>query len=169
MQGSTRPRGDHPRIRGVHHQVFLGVFLRVGSSPHTRGALLTGHGLSILVGIIPAYAGCTGPPCRGGARTWDHPRIRGVHCTTQKPAVSGVGSSPHTRGAPLGGGGERRGCRIIPAYAGCTVFSTMVMPSGRDHPRIRGVHLAKSHFLRSWGGSSPHTRGARTVMPWPLS
>ncbi len=32
-----------------------------GSSPHTRGALTVGEGVPEVLGIIPAYAGSTGP------------------------------------------------------------------------------------------------------------
>ena len=133
-----------------------------GSSPHTRGA-----------------------PVRdevGYERRWDHPRIRGEHRRIRRvsrwgdgiiPAyagstpkenakhVSGIGSSPHTRGAP------------IITHARAILHE--------DHPRIRGEHpiphFGTAQFLgiipayagstktrtlaaRSLGGSSPHTRGA---------
>ena len=157
------------------------------------------------VGIIPAYAGSTrglakmGETCGGssphtrGARERpaipdatirDHPRIRGEHRALVVsdvflvgiiPAYAGsthddamemgmrAGSSPHTRGAPTP---ERAGTR-----------------RGRDHPRIRGEHVAPARRPRQSdgiipayagstknyfslkpisAGSSPHTRGARS-------
>ena len=74
------------------------------------------------IGIIPAYAGSTAP------------------FTTLMPDT--MGSSPHTRGAP------------VPAR-------TVRLPR-RDHPRIRGEHLDSSLVTVGNPGSSPHTRGA----PW---
>ena len=55
--------------------------------------------------------------------------------------------------------------RIIPAYAGSTAPGWRVLPSRRDHPRIRGEHdRGPSHGLSN-RGSSPHTRGAPPLRP----
>ena len=113
----------------------------MGSSPHTRGALLFDRPLIHRRRIIPAYAGST-----PGTRT-DH--------------LGYVGSSPHTRGARQRIGGRLPSARIIPAYAGSTApWTTANCPPG-DHPRIRGEHLRRAAGRRRAGGSSPHTRGAR--------
>ena len=184
MTWSRPSRWDHPRIRGEHPR--LG---RCGAR---------------IRGIIPAYAGSTSwmrpttvsargsSPHTRGARSsrpscplgWggDHPRIRGEHGNTDAamflqagiiPAYAGstslaraspsmfLGSSPHTRGA-LDHRSSRRPC--------C-----------RDHPRIRGEHVAeqdetlaelgiipayagstraRTAIRRPHRGSSPHTRGA---------
>ena len=53
---------DHPRIRGEHHQIAPIVCSIAGSSPHTRGALVTIPNQVHPQGIIPAYAGST-PHC----------------------------------------------------------------------------------------------------------
>ena len=112
---------DHPRIRGEHDTRLLSLLFCVGSSPHTRGALvgaihlhrmLAGssphtrgaparrHALAGPGRIIPAYAGST--RCAGArARVpGDHPRIRGEH--------EGGRCEFHLM------------YRIIPAYAGST-------------------------------------------------
>ena len=136
-----------------------------GSSPHTRGA--RGTPLS-----LTRYEG-------------NHPRIRGEHLvhfvsfvrwTRIIPAYAGstncfdylvkrnVGSSPHTRGAP-----------IPRAPSGCAAW---------DHPRIRGEHMTSfsrsdtdTRIIPAYAGStlsssnapvatmrsSPHTRGARNI------
>ena len=73
------PRRDHPRIRGEHLRGGPALGLPLGSSPHTRGALLGWAPCRGLRRIIPAYAGSTGE--------------RAV------PDVGEAGSSPHTRGA----------------------------------------------------------------------
>ena len=176
--GSTVPaprnpcrRRDHPRIRGEHHQLGMGIELAGGSSPHTRGALdgraPAGHDHR----IIPAYAGST---CRRGRACpcpSDHPRIRGEHHQEFAGEGVGLGSSPHTRGAQ---GASPFGVprpRIIPAYAGSTAHREGGGPGRGDHPRIRGEHLVTRDQTLVVGGSSPHTRGAlasRTCKPsWP--
>ena len=51
----------------------------------------------------------------------DHPRIRGEHRKFPVHGVQGLGSSPHTRGAPLARHDRRIEGGIIPAYAGSTI------------------------------------------------
>ena len=64
--GSTRRRrsgsrsgGDHPRIRGEHGDQWGQDRVRIGSSPHTRGALRARAPRGARTRIIPAYAGST--------------------------------------------------------------------------------------------------------------
>ena len=112
-----------------------------GSSPHTRGARdlralrVGGHR------IIPAYAGSTCRLGSGRRRRPDHPRIRGEHLEFRGGVVVAGGSSPHTRGAPVSVARRAPGARIIPAYAGSTVFECGEVVAFGDHPRIRGEHL----------------------------
>ena len=153
---------DHPRIRGEHQWAYLSRARRVGSSPHTRGARGRWQGSGAHPGIIPAYAGSTEASRVGAGRPGDHPRIRGEHERRIGAFIGAVGSSPHTRGAhsrsdPLGG---TRG--IIPAYAGSTSPTGNRPPPPRDHPRIRGEHDGEGPVDGVQGGSSPHTRGARS-------
>ena len=52
--------------------------------------------------------------------------------------------------------------RIIPAYAGSTVYRRLLAGSRRDHPRVCGEHLIIiARPVRTWG-SSPRMRGAHT-------
>ena len=152
---------DHPRIRGEHAGVTDTGTLAAGSSPHTRGAHCPCPLGAHWTRIIPAYAGSTVSRRSTFSGNRDHPRIRGEHpFRVQRPSC-GVGSSPHTRGAPVGHSLAASDARIIPAYAGST--SSTLLPRGcsSDHPRIRGEHHGISR-LTSWNvGSSPHTRGAR--------
>ena len=145
--GSTKGSGailtatpDHPRIRGEHVDVPEQPDERLGSSPHTRGALRLGRVPVADTGIIPAYAGSTGRGYR--LRPWSR------------------GSSPHTRGAQprQTHGPALQG--IIPAYAGSTRLGSLGSSTGRDHPRIRGEHIVGSVGMVIGWGSSPHTRGA---------
>ena len=114
--------------------------VRVGSSPHTRGAPSQAICNATAAGIIPAYAGSTVNLLVSHFRPSDHPRIRGEHGLSTPTRQDRSGSSPHTRGAPL----------------------NSKFPSGlcRDHPRIRGEHDTKPPARAGCRGSSPHTRGA---------
>ena len=166
--GSTRrlrppwiAAGDHPRIRGEHlsYQEFPAGGL--GSSPHTRGALLSVSARELLSRIIPAYAGST-PGC-GTCPTSrrEHPRIRGEHGTIWSAMNPVTGSSPHTRGAPSSSHTFVPHSGIIPAYAGSTDARRSSSTAISDHPRIRGEHCHLSRLAPPIWGSSPHTRGAR--------
>ena len=149
--GSTHGRGfrrqsrrDHPRIRGEH-----------------RGRARV---YPISSRIIPAYAGSTCPRTFQTLDSRDHPRIRGEHVDYAAEISEWKGSSPHTRGAPQGRRRLARLGRIIPAYAGSTTPSWKVTGNPADHPRIRGEHPIAVHMKAYGTGSSPHTRGARTVV-----
>ena len=154
------PLSDHPRIRGEHAIAKLGEEKRLGSSPHTRGAPPSTGPSPSWKGIIPAYAGSTHPARRPRMGGGDHPRIRGEHFTFPFSVSLGSGSSPHTRGAHVRGGGRSRVQRIIPAYAGSTPGRPSPVRIPRDHPRIRGEHVHPGDEMTVRKGSSPHTRGA---------
>ena len=166
--GSTRGprfrggrRGDHPRIRGEHLYMLASASERVGSSPHTRGALVGEDRAEVVVGIIPAYAGSTGGPRSRRRLYGDHPRIRGEHSVSARSCATVLGSSPHTRGAPPSHSPPMDTGRIIPAYAGSTAPTAGIHRRNTDHPRIRGEHRGFGVEVPAAGGSSPHTRGAR--------
>ncbi|KXI17740.1 hypothetical protein HMPREF3227_01351 [Corynebacterium sp. CMW7794] len=81
------------------------------------------------------------------------------------------GSSPLTRGA-LRIFGERDRCGgLIPAHAGSTALSGVMLGIGGAHPRSRGEHQVLDTINPGRWGSSPLTRGARSqlraVLPWP--
>ena len=138
--GSPSRSTDHPRIRGEHGDQWGQDRVRVGSSPHTRGAQECEYLGQHVRGIIPAYAGSTTPPTPESSPTTDHPRIRGEHGSTAKMSGLRVGSSPHTRGAQHSQDAPVDVERIIPAYAGSTSCRRARVGGTRDHPRIRGEH-----------------------------
>ena len=120
--GSASCRGDHPRIRGEHASATASSCKSPGSSPHTRGAPTMAALVVAAVRIIPAYAGSTFDKlflCGPGT---DHPRIRGEHLCRKARARRQKGSSPHTRGARRRRRTTETSRRIIPAYAGSTLY-----------------------------------------------
>ena len=168
--GSTGPPArsgaageDHPRIRGEHPPLRPWPSAPSGSSPHTRGARRPERQPPLGRRIIPAYAGSTAATAARITRIEDHPRIRGEHGAAPRKPWIVMGSSPHTRGAPVTLGVPAAPIGIIPAYAGSTALRDPRRPVLRDHPRIRGEHRRGWASAGSGRGSSPHTRGAR----WP--
>ena len=131
-----------------------------GSSPHTRGALDQMVVAELEPRIIPAYAGSTPLTDLKSVGGGDHPRIRGEHDGPEIIVVEGLGSSPHTRGAPRHLHLRRQKSGIIPAYAGSTREPGLPGGCQRDHPRIRGEHPHQTGNAGRVCGSSPHTRGA---------
>ena len=79
---------------------------------------------SVVVGIIPAYAGSTSALDNRVEYLQDHPRVRGEHQTFTAPYTMGIGSSPRTRGA-------------LPLHH-------VVHAHDVDHPRVRGEHVPVS-------------------------
>ena len=115
------------------------------------------------VRLIPAHAGKT--PVHGHlqARQWAHPRSRGENTFKNRVASHRLGSSPLTRGKPL--------------MVFISVFLSVAHPRSRGenpprwgahapapaHPRSRGENLLQSDALHQSCGSSPLTRGKRSV------
>ena len=174
---------DHPRIRGEHRYAHSIIFLRLGIIPAYAGSTTYASVMySLMVGSSPHTRGALLAAPVGVRLEEDHPRIRGEHTLRLLlamvpsriiPAYAGStpeytaqhfvrsGSSPHTRGAL-----RRAGRRIRRPW---------------DHPRIRGEHPISPRWAFSnpriipayagstingggwsawWQGSSPHTRGA---------
>ena len=93
----------------------------------------------------------------------DHPRSRGEHVAVTAKTLAEGGSSPLTRGAPDVSMNSWIAWRIIPAHAGSTYRHPLVCYVAGDHPRSRGEHKCPSSAHAPGTGSSPLTRGARTL------
>ena len=151
---------DHPRMCGEHAQGQWAAEVRVGLSPHVRGAHRRQPQLRQRAGIIPACAGST---CwsRSTSRTVrDHPRMCGEHYGDSDFVNELEGSSPHVRGARFIKSATQDAVGIIPACAGSTVPAGRISPSCRDHPRMCGEHCCTCALMPAIVGSSPHVRGA---------
>ena len=120
-----------------------------GSSPHTRDKHNRNANNATTPRIIPAYAGQTLLSLSQLLLFQDHPRIRGTNKSTLLLFSCASGSSPHTR--------DKRETyirwwlynRIIPAYAGQTVFLLPIKVWNQDHPRIRGTNTKRSPKIKS--------------------
>ena len=117
-------RRAHPRSRGEHVVVVLGVLRDLGSSPLTRGALGGFETQRLRNRLIPAHAGSTPQRWRRGRAHRAHPRSREEHDLPPGKAILREGSSPLTRGAhpPVMGGAPVPG--LIPAHAGSTLLKS---------------------------------------------
>ena len=169
---SMTPRQrDHPRLRGEHTKLPKLTTSKRGSSPLTRGTRAPDTWTGLPSGIIPAYAGNTCQrPGRESPRS-DHPRLRGEHLASAIQFISGLGSSPLTRGTRHLRAGDVVHDGIIPAYAGNTDHPAPPSQSKQDHPRLRGEHAVVGGGWVAGSGSSPLTRGTRErtlARPVPL-
>ena len=150
---------DHPRSRGVYQGSWRRRRSPRGSSPLARGLRTTVRASSSLVRIIPARAGFTvfGVHAHGPLR--DHPRSRGVYPKRRSASASRSGSSPLARGLRPPRRENHCPFGIIPARAGFTHKGGRERGRSPDHPRSRGVYVARSARSPSTSGSSPLARG----------
>ena len=117
---TTAASPAHPRSRGENVRLAPRGLVLGGSSPLTRGKLLT-EGLPVSgQRLIPAHAGKT--VRRRGRTRWGsaHPRSRGENMQAAMQLTRDNGSSPLTRGKPYLKDGLRYRVGLIPAHAGKT-------------------------------------------------
>ena len=134
---------DHPRVCGEHRSSSPNASKRSGSSPRMRGTPSTATFKEADWGIIPAYAGNTGPTCICSPEAGDHPRVCGEHCTCVAVVPAITGSSPRMRGTRITAALIYQGDGIIPAYAGNTPCTDTWPWPRRDHPRVCGEHTKR--------------------------
>ena len=156
--------GAHPRSRGENlGDEDPGVF-EVGSSPLTRGKLLSHDRFVLARGLIPAHAGKTTSAYDGGSRRRAHPRSRGENLAVRDRVFRVTGSSPLTRGKPTGRRESSCTRGLIPAHAGKTNRPGETLSSSRAHPRSRGENVRVKFECHVGNGSSPLTRGKRSQL-----
>ena len=132
-----------------------------GSSPLTRGKLISfPHHLGVR-GLIPAHAGKTLSRKSRADRSQAHPRSRGENTNRPCQVAHVTGSSPLTRGKPVAVALAFFIAGLIPAHAGKTRPQGPGRHQGGAHPRSRGENAAEETAVDIHLGSSPLTRGKR--------
>ena len=146
--GKTR-RGWHPRAgsrahphsRGENNLSHERHCLASGSSPLTRGKPVLRLSSRCAHRLIPTHAGKTSLTRSVSSTGSAHPHSRGENNDKPHRTDPVGGSSPLTRGKPLGGPFLDGGSGLIPAHA------------GKTNKLLLGLHTDP--------GSSPLTRGKR--------
>ena len=110
----------HPRSRGENFPERSRYSPAQGSSPLTRGKLITAFIICNDAGLIPAHAGKTSRAVAICVDAGAHPRSRGENNGKKKHPYTSSGSSPLTRGKRGRGRSLNTGARLIPAHAGKT-------------------------------------------------
>ena len=151
----------HPRSRGENGCCGQGSRLDLGSSPLTRGKLLSRSVDERRERLIPAHAGKTYGAPQGGSAGWAHPRSRGENIESRTVTEPCVGSSPLTRGKRKRERSSNEWSGLIPAHAGKTIAASVWSSSTLAHPRSRGENGFSSVIAAVATGSSPLTRGKR--------
>ena len=114
-------------------------------------------------GLIPAHAGKTRIIVLTSRSIGAHPRSRGENLIALDVVAVKLGSSPLTRGKPVGLSTVRLAGGLIPAHAGKTagLRPTSLRPGA--HPRSRGENDRSKGAIHHGWGSSPLTRGKRAI------
>ena len=149
----------HPRSRGENVSTRISTTDHTGSSPLTRGKLVTGFRCLGSWGLIPAHAGKTGDVVLIVFLPGAHPRSRGENGTGRSSSIMSEGSSPLTRGKPVRAMGVANALGLIPAHAGKTPAPRESPARASAHPRSRGENAVIHGYSIYTRGSSPLTRG----------
>ena len=134
-----------------------------GSSPLTRGKRSSPKGPRDRLRLIPAHAGKTRRGCFRRGRSGAHPRSRGENFISQGQRLRGTGSSPLTRGKHTRLHVHDLPAGLIPAHAGKTTSSVMLISMIWAHPRSRGENPFGVGHRGGDIGSSPLTRGKQVL------
>ena len=153
----------HPRSRGENAFRRRKRQHTRGSSPLTRGKRPRAQPLHASQRLIPAHAGKTPRRHRVAASLPAHPRSRGENGRCSLSFSLLRGSSPLTRGKRGLVVACEVGARLIPAHAGKTLWWLRNSRMVWAHPRSRGENSASALAFSRPHGSSPLTRGKRSV------
>ena len=149
----------HPRVGGENEiDSLLGV-QPYGSSPRGRGKLLPCLWGVPCAGLIPAWAGKTIPTSSGTLRPGAHPRVGGENRSNWTASDAAHGSSPRGRGKPDAVDEALDEARLIPAWAGKTIFVALYQNNETAHPRVGGENVGGPLAVFGVPGSSPRGRG----------
>ena len=159
----------HPRVGGENFVHSPHISKIRGSSPRGRGKPTGSPVRPSLPGLIPAWAGKTGPRRVLWRVRRAHPRVGGENEHKTNPPKCCLGSSPRGRGKPRLGPLALAGLRLIPAWAGKTTTTHHTPSPSRAHPRVGGENARLGHSRERSGGSSPRGRGKQGHRPWQLT
>ena len=153
------PPSVHPRVGGEHPRFLSGAWRLSGSSPRGRGTHVASDHTGLDFRFIPAWAGNTSPISGDCYRPPVHPRVGGEHFPGECYPVAHDGSSPRGRGTLAIKYSGKSAYRFIPAWAGNTPASRLIISSSTVHPRVGGEHQRLSPQDIVDNGSSPRGRG----------
>ena len=145
----------------------IAALVAIGSSPRGRGKRRRLNGRPANRGLIPAWAGKTPRAESLVPDTRAHPRVGGENRAFTNACSVVWGSSPRGRGKLRRGGLFLRRVRLIPAWAGKTDSSSVLMPPPPAHPRVGGENVIAAPSATLTSGSSPRGRGKRKTKPKP--
>ena len=165
-RGRAHRAPAHPRVGGENSTGEYFGATSLGSSPRGRGKPPRLRLRDSPRGLIPAWAGKTGPRPQ---RTWipgAHPRVGGENAEPKRDPLGVTGSSPRGRGKPWPGRCATRSRRLIPAWAGKTLRLEIVYGwYAGSSPRGRGKHAGVIEWHRggrlipAWAGKTSSTPG----------
>ena len=130
--------GAHPRVGGENLACALPSAVTQGSSPRGRGKPDLDQSQTLVLRLIPAWAGKTSRAVCVSENRAAHPRVGGENIHVLLDECEERGSSPRGRGKPMlaWSGRARRG--LIPAWAGKTPGIRLSLVLLRAHPRVGG-------------------------------
>ena len=100
FQGRALPWA-HPRVCGENSLYLYSFSPRLGSSPRMRGKHPIAWRMSLIAGLIPAYAGKTKAQAGPRVAPTAHPRVCGENQDRRATLAASAGSSPRMRGKPF--------------------------------------------------------------------
>ena len=109
--------------------------------------------------LIPAWAGKTDRPGPGQCPHGAHPRVGGENPAATVRKATECGSSPRGRGKLMGRIRLLTPPRLIPAWAGKTLYSPRSAAPRPAHPRVGGENTLMRAETGAEFGSSPRGRG----------
>ena len=157
----SSPQSAHPRSRGENRCTASTKRATTGSSPLTRGKLVTDSICPAWGRLIPAHAGKTRPGMPTARSRPAHPRSRGENVSDDGTQSRARGSSPLTRGKRSVVSEDVGHNGLIPAHAGKTIPGACAPGVSGAHPRSRGENTKSPTRYHWYHGSSPLTRGKR--------
>ena len=134
----TKLSTAHPRVGGENSLSSVSTRTPRGSSPRGRGKRGRAVRPVPLFGLIPAWAGKTGPHAPGVRHALAHPRVGGENVIRMRSQAHPRGSSPRGRGKLVTLQLAPRVSRLIPAWAGKTERLKPCATTITAHPRVGG-------------------------------